>query len=447
MKISLISRSSVPDDHLQRPPGPLSPGPRSTGPLRLAPAVLSGLLLLGSVLLGSVLGGCNRSPVGPAKDLPPDRIRDGKIVLGSPSLTAGIPGAGPLTVREIEDWLDNERNHQPLDFVLPAGLHEAAAEIQLPPDQPLTRARIELGRQLFFDKRLSRDATFACATCHIPEQGYSAHLVMPEIGRNASVSFNRILGSEHFWDGRAESLEKQPESPLKNPFEMNTTFDEMVKALESIEGYRLQFKKIYGEVSLAAVGSALAAFQRSLVTEPTAWDALRILPQLAARPEGSLSAAEQQIQLRLRRALSDRPVNDAAKRGREIFYSDRARCAICHTGPNLTDEQYHNLGVGLDDEPLDPGRFEVTRREEDRGAFKTPTLRNLELTAPYMHNGQFETLEQVVDFFVAGGRANEQLDPLLEPIDLSPDEREDLVEFLKSLQSELPPVETGRLPE
>jgi len=192
----------------------------------------------------------------------------GKIVLGSPSLTAGLPGSGPLTRDQIRNWLEDPEVHRVLDFVLPLGLRDAADLVRIPSENPLTRAKIELGRQLFFDTRLSEYSDFACATCHIPEQHYSASTVMPESDRNPSVCFNRLFSERQFWDGRAKSLEDQPESPISNIFEMNTTPEKCVVRLQSIEGYQLQFDAIFGRLDMEAVGFALACFQRALVTGP-----------------------------------------------------------------------------------------------------------------------------------------------------------------------------------
>jgi len=385
----------------------------------------------------------------PAEDqlsLPEPTKRQGKVVLGSPRLTAGIPGSGPLALAEIKRWLEDSKNHEPLDYVLPWGLTEAADQIQIPPENPITRAKIELGRQLFFDKRLSGLGTFSCATCHQPEQSYTSYLVMPEVGRNASTVVNRLLGGEHFWDGRANSLENQPVSPIENPFEMNSSAEKTTTSVAAIEGYRMQFETIFGEVTFANICRALASFERAIVTGDSPWDQHRRQRKIERQPTGTLSAQAIEF-VSVARQPDRHPFSAAASRGETLFFSDRAGCSFCHTGANLTDELYHNLGVGFDAPIPDMGRMEVTADVKDRGAFKTPSLRNVARTPPYMHNGQFGSLEDVLDFIDRGGHVNDNLSSLIRPLHLTREEKKDLIEFLHSLTSPLPPVETGRLPE
>lgn len=374
------------------------------------------------------------------------RVGD-KVVLGSPRLTAGIAGQGPLRSAEIQVWLADPTNHQPLEFVLPAGLRDAADLVVIPPDNPLTRAKIELGRQLFFDIRLSRFDDFSCAACHRPEQDYSAATVMPEVERNPLPAINRLFSQHQFWDGRANSLEDQPASPIKNPFEMNTSPEACTARVAAIEGYRLQFEAIFGEVSFENICRALACFQRVLVTGPSPWDYHRELRRYDGRDVKQLSAEELSAYEYLRAGAAADPMSAAALRGEELFFSDRTGCSWCHSGPNLTDESFHNLGAGMDQPEPDWGRYGITKRDRDRGAFKTPTLRNVANTPPYMHNGQFKTLDQVVRWLVKGGYPNEHLSAELRPLDLSLHEQRDLVEFLRSLTGPLPPVQSGRLPE
>ena len=239
------------------------------------------------------------------------------------------PGTGPLTLPEIQAWLGFPQVHEPLAVALPDHLADDVHRIAVPDDNPLTWAKTELGRQLFFDKRLSGLGTFSCATCHPPSMWFTSHMVMPEVGRNASAVFNRILGEEHFWDGRAQGLENQPQSPIENPFEMNSTPEKSAANIRSIEGYRLQFERIFGGVSFEAICQALACFQRAIVTPESAWDRGKLSP--------------------------------AATRGQDSFYSDRLGCGVCHVGKNLTDEAYHRLGAHELRNYGDPGRFEATK--------------------------------------------------------------------------------------
>ena len=201
-----------------------------------------------------------------------------EVLLGDPSLTAGVPGSGPITISEIETWLEDERNFVELTPQLPLGLSQGSSQITGLEENPLTRAKIELGRQLYFDTRLSLDSTVSCASCHDPSMGYTAQtktgigIKGQAGGRNSPVSFNRILSDKQFWDGRAESLEAQAIGPIENPIEMGFTHEGVVKRLASIPVYAKQFEKIFGSVTIDAVGQAIAAFERVIVTAPSPYD-------------------------------------------------------------------------------------------------------------------------------------------------------------------------------
>jgi cytochrome c peroxidase len=201
-----------------------------------------------------------------------------RLLLGTPELTKGIPGTGPLTADEIRKWLADPRNHVVLDPVLPMGLDAGAGQEKGLGANPLTRAKIELGRQLYFDPRISADGTVSCATCHDPKAGWTARTKTGEGirgqkgNRNSPVSYNRILSDLQFWDGRAATLEEQAVGPIANPIEMGNTHEACVKTLAGIEGYRLQFERIFGGVTIDAVGKALAAFERAVVTGPAPFD-------------------------------------------------------------------------------------------------------------------------------------------------------------------------------
>lgn len=418
--------------------------------------------------------------------LPPLPITLGPVRSGERDLLAGIPGEGPLAVDEVRRWLADPDAHRPLAIRLPAGLDEGAADLRLPADNPLTRAKVELGRQLFFDPRLSGDRTVSCATCHDPSHGFAQPEALGRgIGgavgrRNAPTAANRLLSGEQFHDGRAASLEEQALGPIATDVEMGGSHSAAVELIQRVEGYRLQFQRIFGEheggltpVSLGAthdaftienVGRAIAAFERALVSGPSPWDHDRRLrrfesayaddltdpgwladPERLAEEDPDLAAEHAELVA----AAEAAPLGESARRGAELFFGDRAGCALCHAGAALSDNDYHNLGVGFSEEGVagDLGRFEVTGAEEDRGAFKTPTLRNVAQTAPYMHDGSLATLAEVVAFYADGGRDNPHLSPLVEPLDLTSEEQADLVAFLEALTGEWPTVQTGRLPE
>ena len=377
-----------------------------------------------------------------------------QVALGDPSLTAGVPGSGPITLPQIETWLADPRNFVELDPVLPLGLSQGAAQIAGIDRNPLTRAKVELGRQLYFDPRLSADSTVSCASCHDPAQGYSAHTktgvgIRGQMGgRNSPVSYNRILSGPQFWDGRADSLEAQAVGPIQNPIEMGFTHEGVVKRLAENPVYAKQFEKIFGELTIDRVGQAIAAFERVLVTGPSPYDYEEQWRPLAALDADDLAddADLARKHAEAKAAVEAHPMSESAKRGREIFFGDRGNCTACHVGANLADELYHNLGIGMDKESPDLGRFVVTKDEKDTGGFKTPTIRNVALSAPYMHDGSVATLEEVVEWYDKGGHPNPHLSDKIKPLKLSAQDKADLVAFMQACTGPTPPVETGRLP-
>lgn len=386
-----------------------------------------------------------------------------KVLLGSPELTAGIPGTGPLTLEQINTWLADEAQHLPLDVELPYGLAAGQSAIVIPEDNPLTRAKIELGRQLYFDRRLCADATVSCADCHHPDEGYAKHTqfgvgIGGQTGnRNSPTSYNRILSKNQFWDGRADSLEAQAIGPIANPIEMGNTHEAAVETVKQLQGYRLQFEKIFPEgVTIENIGKAIASFERVLVSGPTPFDyyePVRTLEQQFAEDLADLEALQQddpdlyEEYMEVLKPSQAHPISESAKRGREIFFGTKGGCTACHVGPNLTDEKYHNLGIGMDQPEPDLGRYVVTKDEADRGAFKTPTIRNVEQTGPYMHDGSQKTLEEVVEWYDKGGHPNPNLSKDIRKLNLTPQEKADLVEFMKACTGDFAPVEAERLPQ
>ena len=388
---------------------------------------------------------------------------ENEVLLGGPELTSGIPGSGALTIAEVKSWLSKSENHETLKVRLPMGLDKGAAGIVIPEDNPLTRAKIELGRQLYFDPRLSRDGTVSCASCHHPDKGYAFDTQFgvgvkgQEGGRNSPVSYNRILSGPQFWDGRADSLEAQAVGPIANPIEMGFTHDECVERLETIEGYRIQFEKIFPDsgVTIDNVGKAIASFERVVVTGPSPADYYEpVLLVESQFPElvKDLEAFEEEdpdsfdFYMEAVENSEKNPMSEAAIRGRKLFFDKRSNCSTCHTGANFSDEQYHNLGVGMDTEKPDLGRFDQTKEDKDRGAFKTPTIRNVALTAPYMHDGSQKTLEEVVEWYAKGGHANDHLSDKVKKLDLTDQEKSDLVAYMKALTGEFTSVCQDRLP-
>ncbi len=395
----------------------------------------------------------------PAIATPPDAAppgKTGKLLLGDKELTAGIPGQGPIKIEDIQAWLANPANHEPLDFDLPLGLQAGRMQVQGLEKNPLTRAKIELGRQLYFDPRLSADNSISCASCHAPNEGWARHTQFgvgigeQQGGRNSPVSYNRILSAAQFWDGRAASLEEQAVGPIANPIEMGNTHEVCVKTLHGIPGYKAQFEKVFGELTIQAVGQAIASFERAVVTGPAPFDYHERMRSFAGQDPETLQEDDPdayQLYLAHKKEADAQPMSESAQRGRELFFGQKAGCTACHVGPNLSDEKYHNLGVGMAAAEPDLGRFVVSKEEKDRGAFKTPTIRNVAQTAPYMHDGSQKTLDEVVEWYAKGGHPNPHLSDKIKKLDLSAQDKQDLVAFMKACTGEFPVIETGRMPE
>jgi cytochrome c peroxidase len=297
----------------------------------------------------------------------------------------------------------------PLDQV-PAGLGQRPAV----KDNPLTLPRVQLGRKLFFDPILSADNTIACASCHQPAHGFASPDGRPQgirgqrIARRAPTLFNRAYGTAFFWDGRAATLEEQALRPIEDPAEMGTSAAEVVRRLQAHEDYRRRFEAAFSDgVTAANLARALASFERVLLRGGSRVDRFR--------------------------HNGDHDALTPLERQGLWLYESKGRCWRCHNGPNFTDEGFHNTGVGWGKEPADLGRHAITRKEADRGKFKTPTLRGVVLTAPYMHDGSLKTLQDVVEFYNRGGGANPNLDPALAPLGLSADEVRALAAFLEAL--------------
>lgn len=288
--------------------------------------------------------------------------------------------------------------------------------------------KIELGKQLYFDGRLSKNNAISCAFCHNPGTGFadprqtSIGVGGGVGGRQSPTVYNTGLNHVQFWDGRARSLEEQAIGPIHNPVEMAETHEHVVAKLGKIKGYQQQFKAVFGtDVNLQGIAEAIAAYERTVLSTNSAFDKYVLGDQKA--------------------------MDEAAVRGMALF-KGKARCILCHNGPNFTDNQFHNLGVPqVGPMKEDLGRFVVSRAEKDRGAFKTPTLRSITETAPYMHDGAFKTLEEVVDFLDQGGGSNPNLSPLVQPLNLTAEEKSDLVAFLKALAGEPIPFSMPKLPK
>ena len=312
---------------------------------------------------------------------------------------------------------------------LPAGPLGTEIDLAALPDPP-TPARVRLGRWLFYDARLSADGTVACATCHRPEHAFSEPTpVSAGIGgqkgtRKAPTFINQAvtLYPHFFWDGRAGSLEDQALGPIANPIEMGNTHAKMIDTLAAIPAYAPYFEDAFGSpgVTTERVARAIADYERTRMSGNSPWDRWRY-----NRDESAVSAE--------------------VKAGHELF-NGKAGCAQCHLGNNFTDTRFHNIGIGWNAATqsfADEGRWVVTkalpegqRRDGDRGAFKTPTLREVTRHAPYMHDGSIPTLREVVEFYNGGARKNPWLDPKIQPLGLTDAEIDALVAFMHALEGE-----------
>jgi cytochrome c peroxidase len=272
----------------------------------------------------------------------------------------------------------------------------------VPEANPLTREKVELGRKLFFDKRLSRDQTLSCVSCHDPRLAFADGRAVAvgingaEGARNSPALINRGYGATFFWDGRAASLERQAIEPILNPKELGITEAELER--------RLGMKS-------TEVTAALASFVRTIRSGNSKFD------RYAAGKKDALNALE--------------------KAGLALFRG-KGGCSACHAGPSFTDERFHNTGVAWRDGKIDDdGRFAVSRNERDRGAFKTPTLREISRTAPYMHDGSLATLDDVIEFYSNGGRRNPNIDSEIRAANFTAEEKRSLLAFLRSLSGQV----------
>jgi len=304
---------------------------------------------------------------------------------------------------------------------LPLGLD--AELFQVPEDNPMTPEKVALGWQLFYDQRLSVDNTTSCASCHVSDAGFadprkgSVGVGGAVGGRNAPPVINAAFWSSQFWDGRSSSLEDQALGPMQNPIEMAQTLEGVEATLNEIPGYRKQFQAVFGAERITAdlAGKAIATFERVVLSGNSPWD-------------------------RWEQERDSAAVSESVRRGGELA-REKARCTTCHAGTSFTDAPFglfHNIGVGMSASEPDLGRYNVTGQDEDRGAFKTPTLRQVAETAPYMHDGSVATLEEVIDLYDRGGESNPWLDAKMKPLGLTEGEKQDLLAFLRALTGEVP---------
>ena len=299
--------------------------------------------------------------------------------------------------------------------------------LPVPKDNPMTPEKIELGKMLYFDTRLSRDGKISCATCHDPIMAWAEHEPTSEgIGgqfgeRNSPTILNSAYAPSQFWDGRAATLEEQALGPIENPIEMGHQLDAMIQDLSAIDQYNEQFKNVFGTpITKDGVAKAIAAFERTVLSGNSPYD------RFMAGDTGALSEAQ--------------------KRGLQVFDDN---CATCHTPPLFSNYRFYNAGVGMHKEKLDEGRKAVTKKQRDLGKFRVPALREVANTSPYFHDGSGATLDDAVALMADGGKDNPRLSTQMKVVreaELTAQDHKDLVEFLQSLSGEYPVVQPPKLP-
>lgn len=303
-------------------------------------------------------------------------------------------------------------------FQVPLGL----LPIPWPDDNPYTQKKAELGRLLFFDKRLSSNGTISCASCHINDYNFtdlqpvSTGIFNHHGTRNAPTVVNTAYLSPLLWDGRAETLEEQCKGPIANLDEMTDITDTLrahkqcEENIRSVAGYRALFKEVFGNdnCSIDDIAKAVATFERTILSGNSAYD------RYIAGDKKAMT--EQQIM------------------GFEIF--KKVDCNTCHSDEIFTSSGFANIGIGMDVENPDLGRYAITKVDKDYGAFRVPTLRDVALSPPYMHDGRFKTLEEVIEYYDVGGIPNKGLSHRMKPLNLSKEQKAALVSFMHALNGE-----------
>lgn len=337
------------------------------------------------------------------------------------SIRAGLVGAAAMLVALSVSAAPSGVAKKKPDYTMP--------KLDVPHDNALTPARIELGQKLFFDPRLSGSQWISCASCHNPGLGWSDGLPtaigdgMKTLPRATPTILNVAFNKIQMWDGRARTLEEQALGPIVAEGEMRQSMPILLTRLNAIPGYVDLFARAYpGEgINEKTLGKALASFERTVISHNAPFD--------------RWIAGERDA------------IGPAAKRGFALF-EGKANCVACHQGHNFVDDGFHNIGLKpTPGQAEDLGRFSQRKVNVLKGAFKTPTLRDIALTAPYMHNGMYKTLEEVVDHYNRGGDVKDNLDPNIEPLNLSRQEQADLVEFMKTLTSAPIAITFPQLPQ
>ncbi len=332
---------------------------------------------------------------------------------------------GLLVLAVLPCSVSSQTQGTPIAIVPPLGL----PPVPVPADNPMTEEKVELGKMLYFDKRLSKDGTLSCATCHIPEHGYAEpHEVSTGIKNqqgpiNSPPVINAAYATSMFWDGRMKTLEEQAAGPVENPIEMGHDMAIVAKDLNTIPEYQKRFKDVFGKpADKDSITKAIAAFERTILAGNSPFDRMQ---------NGEKDA-----------------IGTDAQEGWNLF--QQKLCATCHTPSLFSNYAFYNTGVGVKDGNIPDGRFAVTKSPTDKGAFRVPILRNLANTYPYLHDGSAKTIEEAVQFMAGGGLDNPNLNPLFRAVkaqNISEEQVKKIVAFLDTLNGEYPIVKEPKLPE
>jgi len=297
-------------------------------------------------------------------------------------------------------------------------VYEPIPAMEYPSDNKWSKEKEVLGKMLYFDPRLSGSNWISCATCHNPGLGWGDGLPrtigdgQKELGRHAPTVINSGYFALQMWDGRKKTLEDQASGPIGAAGEMNQDYGELIRELQALPDYVNRFDKVFGKnaLNIENISKAIATFERSVISKNAPYD------KYWAGDKQAMSAS--------------------AVRGMDLFFG-KGKCGICHNGPVFTDSGFHNIGVkAAGPLKVDLGRYNETKDDFDKGGFKTPGLRDISRSAPYMHNGTESTLEEVISFYNRGGDVKDNISPFITPLELSKQEEKDLVAFLKALDGE-----------
>jgi len=309
---------------------------------------------------------------------------------------------------------------------LPLGL----PPVPIPADNKMTPEKVELGKMLYFDTRMSKSNKISCATCHDPKMAWTEYRatskgIGDQIGdRNSPTVINAAYMPSQFWDGREPTLEAQALGPIENPIEMGHELAAVCAECQKVPAYEERFQKVFGTgVTKEGIAKAIAAFERTILSGNSPYDKFE--------------------------AGDEKALTDAQKRGMALFMG-KAMCSTCHNPPIFSNGQFHNAGVGSDKKEPDEGLKKVTKKDADKGKFRVPHLREIAKTHPYFHDGSVKTLEEAVELMAIGGKDNPNLSPLMKALrgaKLAATEKKDLVEFLKALSGEYPIIEPPKLPK